>query len=50
MPEETDVTIVMKGVRVERLDRLKTVVLSYLSRFARSFDFSVSDKKPKKGK
>jgi len=47
---ETDVTIVLKGVRVERLDRLKTTVRSVISSFARSFDISTTEKKPKKEK
>jgi hypothetical protein len=44
--DETAVVITLKGVRVERLDRLRTLVKSELARFGREWTVDDGQKKP----
>ena len=47
--DETTVKITLKGVKAGRLDRLRTVVKTYIQTFARSVEINDGLKKPKRG-
>ena len=49
MRDETTVTVTLKGVRVDRLPRLRTTVKTYLQTLAREVSVDDGLKKPKGG-